>query len=204
MNRADTAELLALCAAFDRRTVGKADVVAWQKLLAHYAYEDAEAAVNEHYSSEHRWIMPADVIRIVRRIRAQRITDAVLVYDGNPDESGLDSARSLRQLQRAAGDGKVGPRTALQAIPDRRPLELEAGKRTTRLKEAFAAIGSMPPPIVPGVTNPLAVGCPHCKAAPARPCRTKIGKRSLADPHPARVERARQAAAGLDEQDTAS
>jgi hypothetical protein len=197
MTPSETAKLLAYCAAFDRRTVGKADVAAWHKLLGRYAYEDAETAVNEHYSAEHRWIMPADILRGIRRIRAQRIDAANPLYDGNPGETGIESGHNLRQLIRTAGDGHLGVRPVLQVIAERRPLELESG-RPARLQEALAAIGTLPPKLVPGVTNPLAVGCPHCAAAPGRRCRIRGGKRPMADPHPVRAERAAQAAAGLD------
>ena len=198
MTPSETAEPLAYCAAFDRRTVGRADVAAWQQLLRDVSVDDARDAVTEHYSTETRWLMPADILRGVRQIRAKRIDEAAPIYHGNPDETGLQSAINQRALLRAAGNGELGQRNIRQAIPDRRPLALESGKRSNRLQTALDAIGTMPPRIVPGVVNPLAVGCPHCKAAAGRACRTKLAKRPLADPHPARVDRARDAAAGAE------
>jgi hypothetical protein len=176
---------------------------AWYELLGDYLLNDCKDAART-VGQRQPFIAPSEIITEVRRIRDQRIDTATLVYDGNPDETGLESARSLRELIRAAGDGAIGPRTALQAIPDRRPRELESGQRTSRLQDAIAAIGILPPRVVPGVTNPLAVGCPHCAAPAGRSCQTSHGKRAMADPHPARAERAQRAAAGLDDEDAAS
>jgi hypothetical protein len=175
---------------------------AWYELLGDYSLNDCKEAART-VGQRQPFIAPSEIITEVRRVRDQRIDTANVIYDGNPDETGLESARSLRELIRQAGDGQIGERPVLQAIPDRRPLELTAS-RSSRLTRAIAAIGTLPPRIVPGVTNPLAVGCPHCAAAAGRPCHTSHGKRSMADPHSSRVDRAQRAAAGLDDEDAAS
>ncbi|GAB2696792.1 zinc finger domain-containing protein [Kitasatospora kifunensis] len=204
MNPFEAADLLAYAAAFDNRHPSIAANEAWAKALADIPLDqDVYDAINAYYSEptepgQRHWLMPFHVRHYRKIARDQRIDAANVIYDGNPDETGLESAHGLRALIRAAGDGQLGDRPVLQAIPDRRPTELEAG-RTSRLQEALAAIGTMPPRIVPGVTNPLAVACPHCAAVAGRPCRTKLSKRAMADPHPARTDRAQRAAAGLDE-----
>jgi hypothetical protein len=73
MNRNETVDLLTLCAGYDRRTVGEADVVAWQKALDGINFRDAGQAVIDHYKSLARFVMPSDVIAGVERIRAARL-----------------------------------------------------------------------------------------------------------------------------------
>lgn len=68
MNLSETARLLASMAAFDRRTVGDADVIAWQAVLEDVAYEDALSAVKRWYSNNTEWIMPAHVRSLVAEL----------------------------------------------------------------------------------------------------------------------------------------
>lgn len=209
MTPLEAADLLAYAAAFDNRHASVAANHAWASALADIPLDqDVYDAVNAYYSEptepgQRHWLMPFHVRHYRRIARNKRIDAANVVYDGNPGETGIESGSNLRALIRSAGDGALGARPILQVIPERRPLELEAG-RNPRLQGALTAIGTLPPRIVPGVTNPLAVGCPHCAAAPGRRCRTRAGKRPMADPHPARTQRAAQAAAGLDTEDGAS
>jgi hypothetical protein len=67
MNRSETARLLAKAAAFDARTVGIADVAAWQEALADVELVAALDAITEHYRDQTERIMPAHVRRIVER-----------------------------------------------------------------------------------------------------------------------------------------
>ena len=46
MTPSQTAELLGLCAAFDRRTIGKADVLAWQTVLGDIEFDAGELRVD--------------------------------------------------------------------------------------------------------------------------------------------------------------
>lgn len=72
MNRSETAVLLAKVSAFDQRTVGEADVLAWHDVLGDLDLADALAAVSGHYRDSTDRIMPADVRRGVRELRAER------------------------------------------------------------------------------------------------------------------------------------
>ncbi len=72
MNLAETAVLLAKAAAVDQRTVGEADVRAWQEILATVDLVDALAAVTRHYGETADRLMPAHVIRHAKAIRAER------------------------------------------------------------------------------------------------------------------------------------
>lgn len=76
MTPAETAKLLALCAAVDRRKVGDADVLAWHRILGDLRYADCEAAVIAHFSESTEWIMPAHVRNRVKEVRRIRVEDA--------------------------------------------------------------------------------------------------------------------------------
>jgi len=72
VNLSETARLLGAMAAFDRRTVGDGDVIAWQAVLPDAAFEDCLEAVKDHYAEQTDWMMPAHVRRAVRDIVAAR------------------------------------------------------------------------------------------------------------------------------------
>jgi hypothetical protein len=61
MTKTETAQLLTLIAAFDRRTIGETDVEAWHLIVADLEPADCMEAVRAHYMTEVRWLMPADV-----------------------------------------------------------------------------------------------------------------------------------------------
>lgn len=72
MNQTETATLLAVVQAFDRRTVGVTDVIAWQAALCDTNLEDARDAVIEHYRDKRDWLMPADVVKGANTIAWRR------------------------------------------------------------------------------------------------------------------------------------
>ena len=72
MNRAEAAQLLGAMAAFDRRTVGDADVIAWQAVLDDVPFADALEAVKQHYREGEAWLMPVHVRKAVRAMQAER------------------------------------------------------------------------------------------------------------------------------------
>ena len=61
MTKTETAELLTVIAAFDRRTLGDADVEAWHLIIADLDRDDCAEAVKHHYATRRDWLMPADV-----------------------------------------------------------------------------------------------------------------------------------------------
>lgn len=63
----ETIDLLTTCAAYDRRTIGKSDAVAWHAVVRDLPFTDAQQAVFAHYSESREWIMPADVRSRVKR-----------------------------------------------------------------------------------------------------------------------------------------
>lgn len=72
MNLTEAAVVLAKAAAFDRRTVGDADILAWHDALSDVAAGDCLAAVTEHYRGSTEWLMPAHVRRIANDLNRAR------------------------------------------------------------------------------------------------------------------------------------
>ena len=62
MKKHEVAELLAICAGFDQRTVGKADVEAWYAVIREEDFKAARARVLSWYANSRERIMPADVL----------------------------------------------------------------------------------------------------------------------------------------------
>ena len=76
MTPEETATLLAKCAAVDRRTVGRADVLAWHEIVGHLDLGVGLEAVRRWYTEHREWIMPSDVVELGREIiRARRKVD---------------------------------------------------------------------------------------------------------------------------------
>lgn len=111
MNLTETAQLLALAAAYDRRTVGQADVRAWHEVLGDISFTDGAAAVKDHYAASREFIMPANIRTAVRLKRERRLADNPdFVPDADPDDvhAWLAALREGR-VRRAGGDRTLPP-----------------------------------------------------------------------------------------------
>ena len=76
MTRNEVIDLLTLTASFDRRTAGKTDVAAWQATVGDLAWDDARAAVIDHYRESTEWLMPAHIRQRVAAMRQARLDAA--------------------------------------------------------------------------------------------------------------------------------
>lgn len=76
MNLEETARVLAWAAAFDRRTIGEADVRAWNETVADLDVGDALRAVTRWYRDHTEWLMPAHLRAAYHEIRADRAREA--------------------------------------------------------------------------------------------------------------------------------
>lgn len=179
MKPSEVAELLTFAAAFDRRTVGKADALAWHTVLGDLDLEQARQAVADHYANSRDWIMPSDIRQRVRRARAELVKD-FQYQPGSPDETAAEYLARRQQQLEAVADGRRPP--VLPALPPGRPIgELAAVGR---------AIPAEPQPVrQPG---PFGVACPICHAAVGRPCKTSVLGRRMADAHPSRLDASRR------------
>ncbi len=74
MNIPLSTRVLAKCAAFDQRTVGETDILAWAETIPDWVeLEDAMSAVTMHYSRDRRRMMPVDLIQCAKESRARRL-----------------------------------------------------------------------------------------------------------------------------------
>jgi len=82
VNENEVIDLLSIAQAFDKRTVGEAEVTAWldSARRARWTFDEASEAVKDYYAkttSERPWVMPSHVthmIRAEREIRHMRAT----------------------------------------------------------------------------------------------------------------------------------
>ncbi|MER7807878.1 hypothetical protein [Streptomyces sp900116325] len=162
----------------------------WGEILAPYDADDARRAVIA-VAARQPFISPAEIITEIKARRADRIDAATLVYDGDPGETGLESARSIRALTKAAADGAIPPRPVRAALGRGTTPELPPG----RAAAVLGAVGNALPAVRAGVTNPRALPCRICQALPGTSCTTRGRRRQ--DVHPARLDDAKRAAAGL-------
>lgn len=63
MTLSETADLLSIAAAIDKRTLGESDVRAWQMVLDDIPFDAARDALRAHYRETTKHVMPADIIR---------------------------------------------------------------------------------------------------------------------------------------------
>ena len=83
MMKSEVAALLAFCAAYDQRTIGKSDVEAWAEALdspwvPDIDMDEAQSAVVAHYRETSQRINVADVLKRVKSDRADRISRTAL------------------------------------------------------------------------------------------------------------------------------
>lgn len=66
MTPVEAGELLVLIATFDQRPVEDGDAESWARILGNMSLATARAAVEAHYGTTHRRVMPSDVWALVR------------------------------------------------------------------------------------------------------------------------------------------
>jgi hypothetical protein len=71
-------DLLTVAAAFDQRTVGEGDAMAWHAVLGDLDYADAQQAVLGYYADNRQRIMPADVRQRVKAMRRDRLAREIV------------------------------------------------------------------------------------------------------------------------------
>jgi hypothetical protein len=175
----DVVDVLTLCAAYDRRTVGEFDIQAWLDAL-HVAgvtsKADAMRAVTMHHAKSSDWCKPSHVAAIVRRIRQERLdhVDGIVPVTDPDDVSG--HLAELRAIRAAVADGRI-----LAPFPEPKAVE---GGQDARVRASIPGVFRRPPrvnPAIEGRERPA-------KAAPARTITKYDAERQEA-------ERARQLAA---------
>lgn len=123
MTPADVAELLALAAAFDSRTVGRADVAAWHAALGDLPFDDTRDALVAWYREHRERVYPSDIRAGVKRTRRDRLERGdTEPPDADPNDvpAYLDALRSGRT--RIADGTPRDVASVVAAIADRRSL----------------------------------------------------------------------------------
>lgn len=71
MNMTETSKLLTIASLIDNRAVSPELVQVWQGLLDDIEFQDAVAAVKEHYRTSTKWLMPAHLRELVTAARRE-------------------------------------------------------------------------------------------------------------------------------------
>lgn len=123
----ETVDLLTVAAAFDQRTVGEGDAMAWHAVLGDLNFADAKQAVLGHYADTRERVMPADIRTRVLAIRARRLQDTEIPAE--PLIALMDDPpaylAAVRAANTAIADGR-DPATAMRAVTRQARPELEA------------------------------------------------------------------------------
>lgn len=124
-------DVLTAAAAFDRRTVGKADAAAWHAALGDLPFEDAQSAVVAHYRDSREWIMPSDIRRRVKALRADRLARTPLPAPPPElaDKPAAYRAELGRRIQRLADGFEVPSAITGAAREDGPPGEYVAARK---------------------------------------------------------------------------
>jgi len=115
MTPAETAKVLAKMAAYDQRTVGESDVLAWYDILGHLDIDSCLAAVTIHYRENTSRPWPSEIrklatdLRVRSRSSDERRQRVIEAGPGRPTRTGNDMVRYvLAALADAGQDPKNG------------------------------------------------------------------------------------------------
>lgn len=170
MTRDEVRGLLKDAAAFDGRPVSEDMVEAWYGVLRPLIASQAWTAMQNHFATSDRRLMPVHIVDGVKEVRTELMRDfqdagqTLEIPDADPDDVGAYLAAVKAQRVRA-GNGAERKRP-VQAMLE--AVERGLGLPSFPVREA----------------TPMAVQCPRCKALVGRPCRTAHRSRA---PHEERV-----------------
>ena len=117
MNLTETTTLLAMIQAFDRRTVGQADVTAWQATLDDLRFDDCRDAVVAHFRNSSEWLMPAHVRATVKAARRERLDRDTPLEPPDADPNDPPAyIEALRADRRRVADGTERQRPVSELI----------------------------------------------------------------------------------------
>lgn len=109
MNIAETAKVLTLAAAVDRRLVDEVTIAAWHDLIGHLDFTDACEAVRVHRRRSAEYLLPAHVVAGVRDIRRARLAACPdPLPDVDPDDVAAFQAARRRLIRSLASSGTNG------------------------------------------------------------------------------------------------
>ena len=110
MRLTETGELLALISAYDNRNFNKETTAAWYDLLSPYTLAEAKHAVKKHYAESRDWLMPADVLRIIKAERRNRVARVKTIAPSRADmTSAAAELATTKALSKAIASGELTP-----------------------------------------------------------------------------------------------
>lgn len=115
MKPTEAAALLAVASSADNRKPDAEVAKAWAQFLNGLRYEDCLTVVVAHYRTSRDWLMPADIVAGVKRLRDKRIAE----YGPIPAPTHIDPDDSaklaawMRGAVARVGDGTMPPPAAL-------------------------------------------------------------------------------------------
>ena len=137
MNSSEVARLLGAASAFDRRTVGDADVVAWQAVLDDVPFADALEAVKRHYRDGEAWLMPVHVRRGAAEIARER-ERAARATGWAPGQAGVPKDQALPSISSAAWTNVADLSPEVQALVESVRAFLPEGSREALMPRRVA------------------------------------------------------------------
>lgn len=175
LNQNQVVALLKVATAYDGRERGRADILAWSDSAerAQWTYEEALEAVKEHFAFDGGFLNPAAV---TKRVTANREARAKAVREARFEEF-------QRELEAPPGKPAAEPEWF-------KPLLAETARKL--------GWPTAPKP----KQEALEVECPHCHAAPGRPCARRITRgprtgeyKPLSNCHDSRIQASKRQAA---------
>jgi hypothetical protein len=137
MNEAEAGGVLAKAAAFDRRRVGDAEILAWHEALADLELGDCLDAVTAHYRESPDWLTPAHVRKHAVRLRndryeeRQRQARQLALTAAAPAGRPAQVDELLGQLAAKLGEPDVHQRAQQRARRERGRAPAELTRRAT-------------------------------------------------------------------------
>lgn len=110
MNLSETGEALALASEYDNRHFTKETSAAWWELLNPYTLDEAKHAIRKHYNESREWLMPADVLRIIKTERRNRLARVETIVPSRADmTSTAAELATTKALSKAIASGELTP-----------------------------------------------------------------------------------------------
>ena len=141
----ETVDLLTVAAAYDRRTVGEGDAIAWHAAIGDLPLDECRAAVIGHYADSTDWLMPGHVRKRVKAMRDARIARSIPAAPPAElaDDPGRYRAELKAQIRRIA-DGRSMDR-AIEGPPAKGEPPAEFAEGRAGFGEVLERPGSVSP-----------------------------------------------------------
>lgn len=183
MTPAEAAALLTIAAGFDNRKPDADQARAWAMALDGYRFEDCRDAIVGYYREHREWMMPADVIGRVKRVRNARVNAYGTLPEPpahiNPDDTAavqrwrLDFIRGIGDGVHTTDNPQIGPRHR-GPWEDEPSVELEAADAAERIRHIRSTLARRPPATPPPTLTEAAASAQAADTARARAARDTI------------------------------